>query len=414
MVAAVPIVGPALSLGLIAASAILPSIIELAADNYNGDLQIIDAGLGAGTGEHTDFSLWFKSDNESNLFHMIGDTPSDEWKQLALPSRLARVGNKLREVSRDVRSLLKHKQPLVSSHIKILQKVDFTYLTVVPQDLAFVKKVFYYLHKDTTIAPHRASALLALDPSLPLIEGSSLSLGSNYGKVSWQCVDNHLAGQDLPDSCWDHTKLGGTSTLSVDFVQDTHLVKFLGKGSIEIKCPEGRWNGFGVGVLVAIVTPHCRVTVDHKDAFTPQFETRGLTWEGAIRGGYRILLHDQGLISNMSIPFPHALRKRLLQVCHETLNSTDYLVYAITLVTACILIALTLLTKQQCMLKVTQQTLSCKGETDLRAVTGEEQGPPTVPQMAPLPVTRFRWADAQPAEGDLHRVRALTGRVDNL
>ena len=116
----------------------------------------------------------------------------------------------------------------------------------------------------------------------------------------------------------------------------------------------------------------------------------------------------------MSIPFPHALRTRLLQVCHETLNSTDYLVYAITLVTACILIALTLLTKQQCMLKVTQQTLSCKGETDLRAVTGEEQGPPTVPQMATLPVTRFRWADAQPAEGDLHRVRALTGRVDNL
>ena len=211
--------------------------------------------------------------------------------------------------------------------------------------------------------------------------------------------------------------------MSVDFVQDTHLVKFLGKGSIEIKCPEGRWNGFGVGVLVAIVTPHCRVTVDHKDAFTPQFETRGLTWEGAIRGGYRILLHNQGLISNMSIPFPHALRTRLLQVCHETLNSTDYLVYAITLVTAGILIALTLLTKQQCMLKVTQQTLGCKGEPDLRAVTGKEQGPPTVtyrdlqgpPQMAPLPVTRFRWADAQPAaEGDLHRVRALTGRVDNL
>ena len=98
----------------------------------------------------------------------------------------------------------------------------------------------------------------------------------------------------------------------------------------------------------------------------------------------------------------------------DSLNSTDYLVYAIALVTACILIALTLLTKQQCMLKVTQQTLSCKGETDLRAVTGKEQGPPTVPQMSTLPVTRFRWADAQPAEGDLHRVRALTGRVDDL
>ena len=79
-------------------------------------------------------------------------------------------------------------------------------------------------------------------------------------------MDSHLAGQTLPENCWDNTRL---------IVQDSYLVKFLGKGAVEIRCPEGRWNGFSVETLVALISPHCKVTADHKDAFMPRFEANG-------------------------------------------------------------------------------------------------------------------------------------------
>ena len=44
-----------------------------------------------------------------------------------------------------------------------------------------------------------------------------------------------MAGKTLPENCWDNTRL---------IVQDSYLVKFLGKGAVEIRCPEGGWNGF--------------------------------------------------------------------------------------------------------------------------------------------------------------------------
>ena len=416
-VKAIPIVGPALSLGLITASAILPSIIELAADNYNGDLQFIDSGLAAGNGDYIDSPLW-KQDNDSNLLYMSGDPFDERWKRWALPARIAKVGAQLRSVSKDIKSMVEYKQPLIYSHINTLKNVDFTYLTVADENLTFIKKVFYFLQKDQNIAPHRASALLSLDPSLPLLEGSSLSIGSNYGGVSWQCVDSHLAGQTLPESCWDNTRLIGTTTLSIPFVQDSYLLKFLGKGAVEIRCPEGRWSGFSVGTLVTLISPHCRVTADNKDAFMPQFEANGLKWDGNMKGGFKILFHDHDLKSNISFPFPSSLKVRLLQVSHSTLYSTDYLVYIVIFLLLGIFFALTVLTRRQIQLRVTQQALSHRSEAELKTIVDSYKCPPkdampprmsNLDSMAPRPP---RWSDSKPTFSEIGGLKALTNRTE--
>ena len=404
-VSPIPLIGPILNIGITTAATILPSIILLATENYNAhdDSRIVDSGLGAGVLREEDES--WEGNNGTNLLYMVGMQDQDQWHKWELPARIAETGRKLLGVSSTIRQLMYNKQPLLQQHISAMKGHDFSYLTVTDLSLSVIKKTWFYLSKDEQLIPQRAVALVALDSSIPLSEGSSIAMGANPGGVSWFCVDMFLNNKSLPAKCFDESRSLGTKVLAIPFTNDWTLFKFLGKASLQVNCPEKKWSGYSLGTFVALLSPHCTVMADYEQVFHPTYKEKGLKWQGGASGGFQILYKDIRIFSKIALPMPSSLFARFSDAMQAQTSMTPPAAIAISalVLSACLVIVLLVVVRFLRNVRATQRALARRSEGELRCIMKEDtykQGlRPEPERLEPLLNPRpVRWETPSPGQ----------------